>query len=101
MIVKDIKINIDKETRIKLYTGHWKYGRKMTMVDFVSGRTVNYDYMKMGRFPYMTSKNLAVGRIYLMLLYYVVSIAYSQQVFGCIKLIWNLSKLYSRHIQFD
>ena len=29
-----------QEAKKHLYTGHWKYGRNLTMVDFVSDRTL-------------------------------------------------------------
>ena len=52
-----------------LNTGHWKYGRNLTMVDFVSDRTLE---------TYMASENLAAERGYLVLQYSRAIIVYSQ-----------------------
>ena len=53
-----------RKPKIYIYTGHWKYGRNIQTVNFVSDRT--NDCMKMHVYlSHMTSETLAMDIIYL------------------------------------
>ena len=72
--------NVFLEAKTYLYIAHWKYGRNMTFMDLVSGRTSITIALKMGTWSYTASENLTAYQGHHMLQYYINIIANTQQL---------------------